>query len=157
MKKPTTINNENDFRRFLHISAEEMGYHVSHIESPQTSPGIPDLNLAKAGQDIWLEVKVWRDGIHMLPSQRRWHRARRLIGGASFVVCWIDSYYTLLPGHIAADLSPISQQWRWGHRYSMDDPAAMLRTIRQALFMYAPARVLSDSQGDSPPDLADER
>ena len=149
MKKPTTIRNETDFRRWLHVSAEELGYHVSHIESPQTSPGIPDLNLGKHGLDTWIEVKVWRDGIHMLPSQRRWHRARKITGGVSFVVCYIDGYYTLHTGHVAADLSPISQQWRWGHRYSMDDPAALFRTIREALFMYAPTPNLSDSQPGS--------
>lgn len=160
MKKPTTIKNEIDFRRWLHVTGEELGYHVSHIESPQTSPGIPDLNLAHSGLDIWLECKVWRDGIHMLPSQRRWHRARKLTGGESFVVCWIDGYMTLLPGHVAAGLSPVAQQWRWGHRYRMEDPAALFRTIREALFMYAPTRYLGGSQPGSPqnsPESADER
>lgn len=129
MKKPTTIKNENDFRRWLHVTAEDMGYHVSHIESPSTSPGIPDLNLAKEGTDLWLECKVWREGIHMLPSQRRWHRARRFIGGASFVICYIDGYITLLPGHLAADLSPVSPHWRYGPRYTLDDSVLLFRVI----------------------------
>lgn len=152
MKKPTTIKDENDFRRWLHVSAEESGCQVSHVESAKTSPGIPDLNLAQAGLDIWLEVKVWRDGIHMLPSQRRWHRARRLVGGASFVICYIDGYMTCLPGHIAADLSPVSQHWRYGPRYSLSEWPRLLKTIRMALIMYAPTqRDAHEEQVQDPP------
>lgn len=130
MKKPKTIYNESDLRRWIFVEGGVLGYHVSHVESHVTSRGIPDLNFGWRGGDIWLELKVWRDGIHMLPAQRRWHRARNLIGGKSFVLCYINDLLYCHSGHFAATLSPVSPLWKSGPPYPLCDLGILLTTIR---------------------------
>lgn len=126
MKRPTKIETESEFRRFLMVEAEENSYHVSHIESGLTSAGIVDLNLHRKGQDLWLELKVWKDGIHMRPPQRRWHRLRAHAGGRSYVVCLIDGAMYVLPGEFAGTLTPKSPLWKKGDRYTLSDVVGML-------------------------------
>ena len=130
MKKPRTIQNENDLRTYIHMEAEESGHHVSHIESPITSPGIPDLNISRAGLDLWLEIKVMkRGGIQMRPAQRKWHRERAASQGWSFVVCWIDGMIYVHNGSDAAGWLPRSLKWRSGKPYALEEVCTMLAML----------------------------
>jgi hypothetical protein len=120
------MSSETAFRRWFESEAKSLGYHVSHIESHQTSSGIPDLNLHRNGTDLWLELKVWRDGYHMLPSQRRWHRARAMAGGRSYVICYREDFMYVLPGEFAATLTPKAREWEKGDRYPRLDLIGLL-------------------------------
>lgn len=126
MKKPKTIDSEKPFRQWFQREAEDLGYHASFIESHQTSSGIPDLNLHRNGVDLWLELKVWRDGYHMLPSQRRWHRKRANAGGRSYVVCYRDNFMYVLPGEFAATLMPKAKDWEKGDKWPCLDLIGLL-------------------------------
>lgn len=81
------ILTENDFRKHTMKVAESLGYHVSWIEAHESAAGIPDLNLYRNGNDLWVELKVIKDGqIRMRPTQKRWHKARAQSRGASWVL-----------------------------------------------------------------------
>jgi hypothetical protein len=129
MKKPKKIYNENDFRQLFHAVAEEQGWHVDHIESPLTSPGIVDLILSRNNLSLWLEFKVWRNGIHMLPSQKRWHRARVEANCMASVVCFIDGGIYVTPGGTAVDLMPTDCLWYSGFRFELAEIPAMLAGV----------------------------
>lgn len=126
MKKPTKVETESEFRRYMMIEAEENGYHVSHIESGLTAAGIPDLNLHRKGLDLWLELKVWDNGIHMRPPQRRWHRVRAFAGGRSYVLALIDGLVYVHPGEFAGTLGPKSALWKKGASFYLNDVVGML-------------------------------
>lgn len=125
-KKKLILTEETDVRDFIETVAEGYGWHVSHIESPITSPGIPDLILSKNNHDLWLEVKVWRRGINMRPPQRKWHRDRAASGGKTFVVAYIDGYLYPVTGVMAAMLTPKHKNWKPDVRYELDRVAEML-------------------------------
>ena len=129
MKKPKKIYNENDFRKYIHATAEECGWHVDHIESPLTSPGVVDLILSRNNLSLWLEVKVWRDGIHMLPSQKKWHRSRAAVNCMASVICFIDGAIYVTPGDTAADLTPCDPIWTSGFRFELDRLHEMLAGV----------------------------
>lgn len=129
MKKPTTIRNENDVRQYLHVTAQELGYHVTHFESSLTSDGVPDLLLSRNNEDIWIEVKVWSRGIHMRAAQRKWHRDRANSCGESFVVCWIDSKLYISYGSSAHRYLIKDPRWRLGDAYSIHESADLIRRI----------------------------
>ena len=138
MKKPKKIRDENDFRRLIHATAEEQGWHVDHIESPLTSPGIVDLILSRNGLTLWLECKVWRDGIHMLPSQRRWHLSKAKAGCLASVICYIDGGIYVTPGDTAADLTPCDPIWQSGFRFELDRLPQMLAGVEMIREPYSP-------------------
>lgn len=111
MAKISTVT-EDEFRRAVISKATAYQYHVTHLESHQTSAGVPDLNVAK-GVDFWLELKVVKPkGITLRPTQKKWHRDRHAAGGKSWVaVLTGDDHILLLPGHVAADLTPRDERW----------------------------------------------
>lgn len=116
------MRSEDEFRRHVIKVAEDMGGHVSHIESHQTSAGVPDLNIRLFGEDIWLELKVVKDGrIKMRPPQKKWHRDRNEAGGRSYVWALYPAtgYVLELLGHMAAQLPPALEPWM-GHAYSFN-------------------------------------
>lgn len=107
-----SVISEDVFRRMVVDKAQMYHYHVSHVESHQTSAGVPDLNIAK-GVDMWLELKVVKKtGITLRPTQKKWHRDRHAAGGKSWVAVLTGSNdILLLPGHVAADLTPRDERW----------------------------------------------
>jgi len=132
MKLPNNIKSEKDFREWMQYVASIRGYHVSHVESPVTSSGIPDLNLSKADKDIWIELKIQRkDGVHMLPSQRKWHRERAKAGGISYVLVWTGSQFWVHHGVHAARLTPRDPRWSGGSgpSYAMEDASHWLPAL----------------------------
>ena len=144
MKKPKKIYNENDFRRYIHATAEECGWHVDHVESPLTSPGIVDLILSRNGLTLWLECKFWREGIHMLPSQKRWHLSKAKAGNLSSVICFIDGGIYVTPGDTAADLTPCDPLWYSGFRFELDKLPEMLAGVEIVCGPYAPTLQSTD-------------
>lgn len=116
------ILNETDFRKAVITAAKFLGFHVSHIEAHESAAGIPDLNIYPASIDsrrsrpeLWLELKVIKDGhIKLRPTQRRWHRERNEAGGRSWVAALERSTgdVLILPGHVAAGLDSRAPSWR---------------------------------------------
>lgn len=120
-------DDETNVRRHIEIIGKETGFHVSHIESPITSPGIPDLSLCRDTKTLWLELKVLkRGGIHMRASQRRWHREHAAAGGVSWVLAYIDGHIYPVRGSTAAGLLPKSLSWRSGVRYGLGEAGRLL-------------------------------
>lgn len=105
---------EDDFRRALIGWAEKSGWHVTHLESHQTSAGVPDLNLCKGLVDMWLELKVEKPkGITLRPTQKKWHRDRARARGVSWVIVLMDDGGILVvPGERAAGLTAAVSDWR---------------------------------------------
>lgn len=107
--------NEDEFRKHVIIVAKKLVAHVSHIESHESSAGIPDLNLFLTGADLWIELKVIKAGrVKMRPTQKRWHTDRAEHGGKSWVLA-LDPRtqdVLVLPGHTAAALAPTEAAWR---------------------------------------------
>jgi hypothetical protein len=110
--KPLIFYRETPFRDHVIDVARKAGFHVTHIESPVTSAGVPDLNLY-SGVDVWLELKVWSDyaGVKMRPTQRVWHRLRHEAQGLSWVLLHHDGNLSLIPGDVAARLKSKDQAW----------------------------------------------
>lgn len=107
------MNSEDEFRRAV-IAAAGSKAHVSHIESHQSSAGIPDLNLYGLGQDLWLELKVVKEGhVRMRPTQRKWHRDRAERGGPSWVAVLnpVDGHVLVVRGAVAAALATGVLEW----------------------------------------------
>ena len=105
---------EDDFRRHVIDLLGKDGCHLSHIESHLTSAGIPDINFYKSGRDVWLELKVAKDGkVKMRPTQKRWHKDRAARGGQSWVLVLSPSKDRVLwlPGAVAAGLEPSWLAW----------------------------------------------
>lgn len=106
---------EDEFRRWFIDTLTHYSYHVSHIESHQTSAGIPDINAGKGSFDLWAELKIIKNGrVSMRPPQKKWHRDRYRYGGRSYVFVLDPKTQDVLwlRGHRAADLAPPEAAWR---------------------------------------------
>lgn len=113
--RPAVMYSEDQFRRQFVALAVANGYHVTHIESHQTSAGVPDLNLFKSRRDDWVELKVVKDGkIKMRPTQKKWHRDRAEAGGTSWVLVLDRGTNTILwvSGKTAARLGSALSEWK---------------------------------------------
>jgi hypothetical protein len=110
------FRHENKFREHVLDVAEKAGYQTTHIESPVTSAGVPDLNLFH-GVDVWLELKVWHPlrGVRMRPTQKLWHLRRHQANGLSWVLLHHEGKLSLIPGDIAARLKPKDPVWMLGY------------------------------------------
>lgn len=109
------MNSEDDFRREVIDVATRLGGHVSHIESHQTSAGIPDLIIYLTDEDLWLELKVIKDKkVHLRPTQKRWHADRAEAGGMSWVLVLdpLNEDILVVPGRVAATLDSRARSWR---------------------------------------------
>jgi len=127
MKK---IEDENDVRNHIVHEAEADHWHVSHIESGTTSPGIPDLALSKNDVTLWLEIKVMKNGeVSMRPPQRRWHRKQAAAGGRSFVLAYINNRLHPIKGSTAAQLIPKSVTWWAGDGWEIGRVKDLLRNL----------------------------
>lgn len=131
MKKPTTIKDEESFRKYVHATGEELGFHVSHIESHATSAGIPDLTMYREHVDLWLEIKFVRsDGrVILRPTQRTWLRERAAKGGECWVMYYQDGYVRVMRGGTAANLTPKDSQWSWPVRFPIDRLPELLEQL----------------------------
>lgn len=108
------MNSEEDFRKHVMKVGEAEGGHVSWIEAHLSAAGIPDLNIRLQGQDVWLELKVIKEGqIRLRPTQKRWHRDRHRAGGKSWVAVLnrATNMILVLPGHVAAGLDSRVHSW----------------------------------------------
>jgi len=112
---PIIIHDERDLRRFTERQMDGLA-HLSHIESHETSAGIPDFNIFMDGRDVWIELKVMSDKKppKMRPTQRRWHTDRWANGGMSWVVVYDldEDVLRVIPGHTAAGLDRRVASWR---------------------------------------------
>lgn len=137
---------ESQFREYVTKVAEDMGFHKSHIESPVTSAGVPDLNLFK-GVDVWLELKVWTlaKGVKMRPTQKLWHLNRHRSGGLSWVLLTFDDKLSLVPGETAARLGAKDPAWTFGYMEgSTSELPRILRYLhRQGLRQLETNRILT--------------
>ena len=130
------ISDEADFRRFVTECAGSA--HVSHIESHEASPGIPDLNICMRGIDIWIELKVMssRKPPKMRATQKRWHANRYDHGGRSWVITLdLDEMnLVVLPGQTAASLPAKVGIWRnIGFTHSVTAIPAIIRMMARRL------------------------
>lgn len=84
------INDEKGFRRTVCRILDSAGAHYSMVESPETSPGIPDLNWCLNGREGWSELKYSGNGHlpHMRPLQIQWIRRRVAAGGNVSVITY---------------------------------------------------------------------
>lgn len=135
---------ETPFREHVLSVAKTLGFHESHIESPVTSAGIPDLNLFN-GVDIWLELKVWTpvSGVKMRPTQRLWHLNRHRAKGLSWVLVTWEGKLALVPGDIAAHLKAKDPAWTMGY---MEGPMSELPRVLRYLHKEA----LRRARGNAP-------
>lgn len=119
---------EKDFERevieWLN-SSSDIKPHVLHVESPVTSPGIPDLDVAMVRNGVQyefhLEVKYspWKQAPEIRPTQIKWFRDRIRNGGNCAVV-WKEGPDTihLIEGYEIPNLkSNQSKSWL-GHVWS---------------------------------------
>lgn len=128
------MKDENDVRNCIADVAEDVGWHVSHIESGTTSPGIPDLSLTKDNVTLWLEIKVDKNGeIHMRPPQRRWHRKQYEANGTSYVIAWINGRLHIIHGNTAAQLAPKATYWKASDSWDIGEIPSMLRHLARIL------------------------
>lgn len=108
------LNCEEDFRKHVMKVAEAANFHVSWVEAHLSAAGIPDLNVYRNGVDVWLELKVIKDGyVRMRPTQKRWHKDRAAKGGKSWVLALnrVTGDILVIPGNIAADLDGRVHGW----------------------------------------------
>lgn len=93
--------------------------HFSYIESPETSPGIPDVNIAFPGIEVFIEFKFSNNPNKMpriRPSQVRWFRKRSILDSRSFLFAKLDgskSVYTLFSGIRVEDLNKFNTVEDW--------------------------------------------
>lgn len=97
--KKSLIGSEARFREdFIELMRSD-GHFVSHIESPITSPGIPDLFVKTNNtQDLWIELKVLKsNGVCIRPTQVKWHDGHMFCGGTSFIMVSAGREILILP------------------------------------------------------------
>jgi hypothetical protein len=108
---------ESEFRRTMVRIFEGAGGHVSMVESPETSPGVPDLNWCVDGQEGWTELKVQqKDGSapEIRPAQYAWIRRRIRAGGKVNLLCMLNDG-SVLNVH-GSDVEKIKTMKDW-HEY----------------------------------------
>lgn len=106
---------EDMFRANVYEAAQLLGYHVTHIESHNSSPGVPDLNVWNRHEDIWIELKVAKHGsIKLRPTQKRWHRDRSESMGTSYVCILVGNEVLTVYGNTAVTYSKVDDLRRYG-------------------------------------------
>lgn len=86
------------------LSTISSSIHISKIESPLTSAGVPDLDVCVAGNEFKIELKYGSDSKmpKMRPSQVKWFRHRVKAGGFPWVFAKIIKHdmpqYMLIAG-----------------------------------------------------------
>jgi hypothetical protein len=121
------FSREAPFRDHVLDVAEKIGFQATHIESPVTSAGVPDLNLFH-DVDVWLELKVWHAlrGVRMRPTQKLWHLRRCQAHGLSWVLLHHEGKLSLIPGEVAARMKAKDPAWMLGY---MEGPNSELPRI----------------------------
>lgn len=123
------IKDEKDFRRFFCHIIESAHGHVSMVESPETSPGIPDLNWCINGKEGWTELKVsiYGENPHIRPTQKAWIRRRVKVGGFVNLLCYCVPRKTIfnVNGAHVEELNSIGDWERLGKMISPDDFATL--------------------------------
>jgi hypothetical protein len=82
---------ETRLRNYVLDNVDHIG-HWSKVESPDTSPGIPDLNWQMDKSGDWLELKFGnkRKPPHLRPTQCAWFRRRVRAGGKPQLLVCVD-------------------------------------------------------------------
>lgn len=117
--------NEKEFRRMVVRIIEEAGGHISMVESPETSPGIPDLNWCLRGREGWTELKVSKAGESpdIRPAQRAWIRRRVVVGGNVSLLLYnnVDQAIITLQGESLEDVKTLKDWYEHGHRITIEE------------------------------------
>ncbi len=79
--------------------------HISIVESHDTSPGIPDLDICINGIEARMELKFSRENnkFTLRPTQVAWFRRRNKAKGSRNFILWCqeiagDRYFHIIPG-----------------------------------------------------------
>lgn len=122
--------NEKQFRRMIVQIIESVGGHVSMIESPELSPGAPDLNWCIRGMEGWTELKVSKKGEapNIRKTQRAWIRRRVQAGGRVNLLCYYNPKDTIimLAGECLEDVKTMKDWLEYGEQTVMSDLSDIL-------------------------------
>lgn len=121
---------ENRFRKYVKDNIEGvwgLKSHISLVESPDTSAGIPDCDLCIDGIEAHIELKYSRDKkcFRLRPTQIAWFRRRaRALGRRNFIL-WCQETgngrsFHIIPGYKVPslgkrlydrDIAAVSKTW----------------------------------------------
>ena len=107
---------EDDLRAYLKRLFKEVEgspLSISWVESPSTSPGIPDLSYCHKGIEGWLELKAGpKPGIRV--TQERWFEERIEAGGHPLILAQWGQDYMVIPGSRISALRrrPVEETFR---------------------------------------------
>ena len=121
---------ENRFRKYVKDNIEGiwgMDAHVSLVESPETSAGIPDCDLCILGVEAHVELKhsYEKNAFKLRPTQIAWFRRRRKAKGKKNLILWCQElrgirYFHIIPGNkvpslgrrsYGQDIKAVSMTW----------------------------------------------
>jgi len=88
---------ESQFRRKVIRLIEKAGGHVSSVESPASSPGIPDLDFCIDGTEGHIELKIAGNG-GLRSTQSIWFNRRVRAGGNPWILVWSPQKVYLIAG-----------------------------------------------------------
>lgn len=86
---------------------------ISWVESPSTSPGIPDLSYCHKGIEGWLELKAGPKP-EIRVTQERWFEERIEAGGRPLILAQWGQDYMIIPGSRISALRrrPVEETFR---------------------------------------------
>lgn len=91
--------NESQFRRKVIRLIEKAGGHVSSVESPASSPGIPDLDFCIDGTEGHIELKIAGNG-GLRSTQSMWFKQRLKAGGKPWILIYsVEGVYLIAGEH----------------------------------------------------------
>ena len=115
-----------------HLVAQYPDSHMSCIESPITSPGIPDVDFCVNGKEVKVEFKYSANGLgpEIRPTQVRWFKKRLKAGSNPWLMAkiYVDEewLYFLVKGMDIVDLARSSGLGPWHtHSYRVYDEVEM--------------------------------
>ena len=78
---------EKTMRCALFSKSKHLGIHWESIESPETSPGTPDVEGCFGGETVRIELKCCKGNkVRFNPTQPSWHIRRAQAGGRSWIL-----------------------------------------------------------------------
>ena len=107
---------EDDLRAYLKRLFKEVEgspLSISWVESPSTSPGIPDLSYCHKGIEGWLELKAGPKP-EIRVTQERWFEERIEAGGHPLILAQWGQDYMVIPGSRISALRrrPVEETFR---------------------------------------------
>lgn len=102
-----------DTLKTLFGSKSHLPISLSWIESPDTSPGVPDLSYCHNGVEGWIELKCG-PRVEVKATQVNWFEDRIAAGGLPLFLAQWGLDYMIVPGSAASILrrSPGEETWR---------------------------------------------